>query len=134
MRATRTLVLAAALALAGSIVACEFSASTASIADAWMTTDPDGGGRTTTFAQDAVFYAQADLQNAPDGTQVKAVWMVVEAQDTEPNLVLAETEFETGSAVVTFDLTNDFLWPIGTYKVDIYLDGTLSNSLTFEVR
>ena len=33
-----------------------------------------------------------------------------------------------------FDLSNDNLWPIGSYKADIYLNGTLDRSLTFEVQ
>jgi len=52
----------AALVLAA--LACGGSFSTAGIADAWMSTDTDGANRTTVFAQDAVFYAQVDLQNA----------------------------------------------------------------------
>jgi hypothetical protein len=77
-----------------------------------MTTDPDGGGRTTTFAQAAVICAQADQRNAPDGTLVKAAWTGVEAQDTGPNLAPVETEFETGRALLTFDLASDFPSPI----------------------
>ena len=86
------------------------------------------------FAQDAVFYVQVDLQNAPDDTTLKAVWTAVEAQDTEPGLVITETEFATGDGLVHFTLSNDNLWPIGKYKVDIYLNNQLTNTVEFEVQ
>lgn len=117
-----------------SALACEFSASTANISDAWMSSDEDGTQRVMAFAQDAVFYVQVDLQNAPDDTTLKAVWTAVEAQDTEPGLVITETEFTTGDGLVHFTLSNDNLWPIGKYKVDIYLNNQLTNTVEFEVQ
>lgn len=97
------------MALPLSTLACEFSASTSNVASAWMSTDEAGDQKTTVFAQDQVFYAQVDLQNAPDDTTLKAVWTAVNAQDTDPNLVITETEFVTGSGLVNFNLSNDSL-------------------------
>ena len=134
MKVNKLPMLLALTVLVLSALACEFSASTANISDAWMSIDEDGAERVTTFAQDAVFYAQVDLQNAPDDTALKAVWMAVEAQDTEPNFVINETEFITGSGLVHFTLSNDNLWPIGKYKVDIYMNEELVQTLEFEVR
>ena len=51
-----------------------------------MATDEDGANRTTVISQDAVFYAMVDLKNAPDDTQLKAVWTVVDAAKTEPDI------------------------------------------------
>jgi len=115
-------------------LACEFSASTANIAEAWMSADEAGDQRVTSYAQDAVFYAQVDLQNAPDDTVLKAVWTAVDAQDTDPGLVITETDFTTGSGLINFNLSNDDLWPIGTYKVDIYLNETLTSTVEFTVQ
>ena len=117
-----------------SALACEFSASTAKISDAWMSTDEDGAERVTAFAQDAVFYAQVDLKNAPDDTALKAVWTAVEAQDTEPNFLINETEFVNGSGQVHFTLSNDNLWPTGKYKVEIYMNDQLAKTIEFEVQ
>jgi hypothetical protein len=116
-------------------IACEGSVSTANIKDAYLATDVDGANRTTVFSQDAVFYVFVDLANAPDDTTLKAVWIAVNVQDTDPNLQINETEFTSGDALVHFQLENtDYLWPIGQYKVDIYLNGTLDQTLTFEVQ
>jgi len=123
-------------ALLGATLACggEVNVSTAKVADAYMSTDEEGANRTTSFTQDAVFHAQVDLQNAPDDTVLKAVWSVVEAQDTDPGLVINETEYTTGSGQVYFTLSNDDLWPVGTYKVDLYLNGELVDTLNFSVQ
>jgi hypothetical protein len=123
------------VALLSATLACggEVSVSTAKVADAYMSTDEGGTDRTTAYAQDAVFYAQVDLQNAPDDTVLKAVWSVVDAQDTDPGLVINETEYTTGSDVY-FTLSNNDLWPIGTYKVDIHLDGELVDTINFSVQ
>jgi hypothetical protein len=123
------------VALLGATLACggQVNVSTAKVAYAYMSTDEGGNDRTTVYAQDAVFYAQVNLQNAPDDTVIKAVWSVVEAQDTEPGRVINETEYTTGSDVY-FTLSNNDLWPIGTYKVEIYLDGELVNTINFSVQ
>lgn len=134
MKVKKFPMLLALMALILSTLACEFSASTANISDAWMSTDEDGAERVTEFAQEAVFYAQVDLQNAPDDTTLKAVWIAVEVQDTDPNFVINETEFATGDGLVHFTLSNDNLWPTGKYKVDLYMNGELASTLDFEVR
>lgn len=126
--------LAAIVAILLSILACGGSVSTANIADAWMSTDEAGDSHTTVFTQDAIFYAQVDLRNAPDDTNLKAVWIAVDVEETEPNLTINETEINTGSGLVHFQLSNENLWPLGTYKVEIYLDGKLAKTLEFEVR
>ncbi len=134
MKVGRMLVLAVVLVAALVLAGCEVSVSTANIGDAWMSSDEAGKERTTVFAQDAVFYAQVQLRNAPDDTKLKASWVAVEAEDVEPNYVIYETEFVSGSGQVIFDLSNNNLWPKGKYKADIYLNDKLAKTLEFEVR
>ena len=134
MKGNKLPILFVLLALLLASLACEASASTANIADVWMSTDEAGDQRVTSYAQDAIFYAQVDLKNAPDDTVLKAVWTAIDVQDTDPNLVITETEFTTGSGVINFNLSNDNLWPTGTYKVDIYMNGELAKTLTFDVQ
>lgn len=135
MKATKTQILFVATILLVSVLACGGSISTANIGSAWMATDEEGTNRTNAFGQDAVFYAMVDLKNAPDDTKLKAVWSVVDAEETDPNLLLNETEITSGDALVHFQLENtDYLWPKGQYKVDIYLNDTLDQTLTFEVQ
>jgi hypothetical protein len=134
MKARTVSVWVGLLALVLGVLACGGSVSTANVADAWMSADEAGEARTTSYAQDAVLYAQADLKNAPDDTVIKAVWTAVDVADTEPGLVINETEFATGSGLIPFTLSNDGLWPTGSYKVDIYLGEELVKTVEFSVQ
>jgi hypothetical protein len=117
-----------------SSLACGFSASTANIKDAWTSRDYDGNEPTTVFAQDEVFYCVVDLANAPDDTTVKAAWTAVQVEGVEPNLFIDEAELTSGSASLHFELSNNNLWPKGTYKVDLYLNDELDRTLEFSVQ
>lgn len=116
------------------LLACGFNFSTANISAAKTATDPEGASPTTVFAQDDVMYAIVTLDNAPDDTIVKASWVAVEAEGVDPNFVIDEAELTSGSGVLQFDLSNDKLWPVGKYKVDLYLNNELNRSLDFEVQ
>jgi len=126
--------LLAVVMLLAAILACSFSASTANIAEAWMAHDEAGEQKTDVFAQDEVFYCKVELANAPDDTMVKASWTAVNVEGEEPNIFLDETELTTGDNILTFELSNNGLWPTGSYKVDVYLNGELDQTLAFEVR
>lgn len=114
-------------------MACSFSASTANIASAVTARDPEGTEPTTVFAPDEPFYLIVELGNAPDDTTVKASWTAVDAEGVEPNMLIDEAELASGSGTLTFDLTNDNLWPAGSYKVDLYLNNELERTVEFSV-
>lgn len=124
----------AILFLIVAILACDFSASTANISDAKMTKDYDGTLPTSVYSQDEVFYCVVQLSNAPDDTTVKASWIAVEVEGAEPDFLIDEVELTSGSAPLHFELSNDNLWPVGKYKVELYLNGELDSSLEFEVQ
>jgi len=134
MKPNKLPVLFAILALVLSSLACEFNASTANIPDAYMARDNQGADPTTVFAQNEIFYCIVQLANAPDDTTVKVVWYAVNAQDTEPNLLIDQVEITSSDGIIPFNLTNNGLWPLGTYKAEIYLNGTLDRTLNFEVQ
>jgi len=127
------------VALTLLVGACSVSFSTANVSDAWLSTDEAGQQRTTTFGQDAVFYAKVDVRNAPEETRVRSIWYAVEAENIEPNLKIEEVTYtvpQSGNAMVTFNLSNNMLWPRGRYKVEIYLNDATepARTLTFEVQ
>lgn len=131
-------VLLAVLALVVSSMACAFGNTELSLTNLRMAFDQDGNNVTTTFSTTDVFYAVADLNNAPQGTQVEAKWTAVNATDTEPNLefqtqTLDITE-ESFTGTIYFQLSNDEGWPTGQYKVDLYLNGTLAQTAEFSVQ
>ncbi len=117
-----------------TILACSLSASTANITDAKMSRDYDGNDPTTTFKQNETFYCMVVLANAPEDTTVKASWTAVEVENEQPNTFIDEAELVTGSGTIHFDLSNDGLWPVGKYKVDLFINGELDRTLDFEVQ
>jgi len=121
--------------LISAALACGGSISTANISSAKMAADSEGTQETTVFAPDQTFYCIVELANAPDDTKLKAVWTAVEVEGEEQNVLIDEAEItaEEGN-VFTFDLTNNGLWPVGKYKVDLYLNDKLDRTLEFEVQ
>jgi hypothetical protein len=134
MKVNKFPILLTIVALVVSILACGGSISTANIGDAWLSTDAEGNNRTTTFTQSDVMNLLIELQNAPDDTELKVTWVAVNADGVDPNFVINESSYKSGDDTVLFDLSNDDLWPVGSYKADIYLNGILDRSLTFEVQ
>jgi hypothetical protein len=102
--------------------ACSFSASTANISDAKMARDPEGNDPTKVFSPDETSYCIADLSNAPDDTKVKAVWTAVNVEGVKPDTKIKETSATGGSGQLQFSLTNDGSWPVGEYKVELFLN------------
>lgn len=117
-----------------STLACEFSASTASVSEAVLARDAEGTQPTTTFTTTDSFYCLVELANAPDGTTVRAVWTAVEVEGNDPNTLIDESSVESGSGDLEFNLTNSSPWPVGSYKVDLYLNDELDRTIEFNVQ
>ena len=129
-------VLLAVLALVASSLAC--SLTEMSLENARMAFDQDGVNVTSTYSSTDVFYAVADLNNAPQGTVLEAKWIAVNVEGYDANFEfqtqpLDITE-ETFTGTIYFQLSNDNGWPTGDYKVDLYLNGELKQSVTFNVQ
>src|SRR5690349_7830245 len=113
-------------------LACEASASTANITSATLTMDPAGGAATTVFTPDQTFYYVVELANAPDDTKVKAVWYTLdEAGAASP---MAEKEVVGSGSPITFNASNAGPWPVGNYKVELYLNDKLERTAEFSVQ
>ena len=102
--------------------ACSFSASTANISDAKLASDEEGNNPTKVFSPDETFYCDVELSNAPDDTTVRAVWTAVDVEGANPNTKIDEASTTSGSGQIQFNLTNDGPWPVGEYKVDLFLN------------
>lgn len=133
MKMHKLQIVAVAVALLAAALACGGSVSTASISSAQMAADSAGTQLTTVFAQDQVFYCVVQLANAPDDTKLKAVWTAVEAEGEQPNTLIDQSEITT-SKPASFHLSNQGLWPKGKYKVDLYLNDKLDQTLEFQVQ
>jgi hypothetical protein len=119
-----------------TLSACSFSASSANISSAKMATDEDGKNPTETFSPDEQFYCIVELSNAPDDTEVRAVWTAVKAEGAKPNTEIDEAKTTSSSGQLQFNLSNEGPWPTGDYKVDLYLNDAKepTKTLTFKVQ
>jgi hypothetical protein len=126
----------AVLALMLSSLACEASASTANISNAHMSVDEADSTQTTVYAPDAPsFYCYYDLNNAPDDTVVKGVWTLVSAEGYDPNQEIDSAEVTGGDDTYYFALDRaEDPWPVGQYKVDLYLNDELVETVNFDVQ
>ena len=123
-------------------LACNFvtgDAGGVSLENLRMAFDEDGKNPTTVFTPSDVFYVVGDLNNAPAGTVVKAEWLAVQIEGYETDELIYEqtiSDFteESFTGLIFFQLSNDSGWPVGEYKVDVYLDGAFVGSVPFSVQ
>jgi len=133
------------LAVLVAVVAagCNFSVSTANITNATLSKDVKGStfdpvdARTTFPVDQPVIHLVANVANAPEGTKVKSVWTAVDVGDAAPaNTKVAEVEVTldaSGAAHFTLSIPNTGVWPVGKYKVDVYLNDKLDRTLEYTV-
>ena len=123
--------------------ACNFSISTANITQAVLAKDVKGDtfapvDPTSTFSTDQpVIHLVVTVANAPSDTKVKSVWTAVDVGDAAPaNTKIDEAEVKldsSGNAHFTLALSSGGAWPVGKYKVDVYLDDKLDRTLEYSV-
>ena len=113
-----------------------FSFTTANIQNAHMARDENDSVQTDVYeASDPTFYCIFELKNAPDDTVVKGVWTLVSAEGYEDNIELDAAEITGSDDVYTFSLNSSTdPWPVGQYKIDLYIDDNLVQTLDFEVQ
>ncbi|MGE5718131.1 MAG: hypothetical protein ACM369_15900 [Acidobacteriota bacterium] len=89
------------------------------------------------FAPDAPKVFAVYRVIAGQGTKVKASWFAEKVSGLEPKTKLAENE-------TTFSSRGEFIgsfncskppqgWPVGSYSVNLYMDGVLKKTLGFRV-
>ena len=135
-----TSIVVASLLFAISLTACEVT--TASLSEATMCLSVDSDMRpvdaTDIFATDTPeIFCSVKLSSAPSDTDVKAEWIYVqgELEGTENYLIDDYTLTAEGTVYLGFSLTEpDAGWPIGEYKVVLYVDGEEKLSVPFTVQ
>jgi hypothetical protein len=112
------------------------SVTTANITNAHLSKDKDDTAQTTGYTPtDAGFYCYIDLNNAPDSTVVKGTWTLVSAEGYDSNSEIDSAEITGGDNTYYFSLDRGAdNWPVGKYKIDLYIDGELVQTIDFEVQ
>lgn len=127
----------ALLVLAAASLACSFGGKL-SLSNARTAYDEDAAQPTSVFAPGDAIYVVADLANAPVGTLVVSKWYYVSVDGVAPNTLIDEADITidkdgfTGTVHFYFPAGSD--WPVGTYAVELYLNGELIESVNYSVQ
>ncbi len=91
---------------------------------------------TVTFNASATFHGIVTVQNAPANTQFKATWCVTNVGSAAAaNTLIDSTNLATdGSRNIDFTLKPVSTWPVGTYRVEISVNGVADTIKTFSVK
>ena len=138
MKTTRISFLSPIIAIVFATIACNALGGKPSLSNIRMATDDTGKTTTTSYSPGNAFYVFADLSGIKVGSVVEAKWYVVNATGVDSNseINISDYTYQSGINFVYFKLiTNDGSdWPVGSYKVEIYLDRILAGEQTFTVK
>ena len=119
-------------------LACNALSPKPSVSNIRMATDDTGKTATTSYSPSDAFYVFADLSGIKVGSVVEAKWYAVNATGVDANSEINTSDYtyEANIDYVYFKLTtNDGSdWHSGTYKVELYLDGTKTGESNFSVQ
>lgn len=96
----------------------------------------DPGEPTFSFAPgERTLHCVVTLKEAKSGTQMRFSWWIVDADGTQ-NRKIKEINYRTRALenIVHGHLTLPQDWPIGKYKVEIYVNGDLDKTVFYSVQ
>lgn len=127
--------LAAVLVLAATL-ACNFGSTAPGASNFYMATDEAGTNRTTVFSPTDDFFIFFDVTGIEPGTNFESRWYALNIEGEDPNVPFQtiDYDYEEGIGNIYFQLTNDQGWPVGNYKVEIYMNGTKIGEQEFSVQ
>jgi hypothetical protein len=115
------------------------STSTGALSDVHMARDNgkgDPGEETDTFtSKDRTIHCVTTIKDAKSGTQMKFSWYVVEAEGGK-NEKIRDIDYTTRALenVVHGHLIAPRDWPPGKYKVEVYVNGNLEETVPYTVQ
>lgn len=119
----------------GPVETLPFEVSGPAVENVFLARDKQGDEPTSVFTPQQDFNIVGDLANAPQGAQVHAIWKVVAAEGLNPGDQINEGkifDFQEGSFSITLE-RGATTWQPGEYQVDLLVNGTVADSLTFLV-
>ena len=128
----------AILTLVLSSPACSSTNRQPMVSNLRMALDQEGRDIRSSFAPNDIFYAVAEIANAPRGTKLETKWIAVNTMGADPNFEFQTQTLDLTDETVTgkiyFQLSNDKPWPAGQYRVELYLNSAPAGSAGFIVQ
>jgi len=116
-------------------LACSGLSSTPGASNFFMATDEEGTNRTNAFSPTDDFFVFFNISGVEAGTAFQSRWYGLDLPDIDPNVPLQTIDYpyEEGVTKVYFQLTSAEPWPVGSYKVEIYMNGSKVGEQGFHV-
>ena len=138
MRSHLHSLLYAALPILVAMLACNGTSAAPSVSNVRMTTDTSGKTVTSSYAASEAFVVFADLDGLAVGSKVDARWFTVNVEGMEPDAQISTSTYtyESGVGSIYFQLTTSDGgdWPLGSYRVEVLLDGVKVGEQDFTVQ
>jgi len=121
--------------LIASILACGSSAP-AGVSNIYMANDAEGTNHTTTFATSDVVYVFFDVNQVDAGAQFQIQWYALNISGQDPNTPFTTTDYTYSSEATIFAQieSTDGGFPVGQYKVEIYLNNAKVGEQQFSIQ
>jgi len=127
--------LLAVFAFAFSTLACSFE-SQPGVSNIRMTTDDTGNATTTTYSPRDDFFVYFDVNAIDPGTVFQGRWYALNINGEDPGEPFSVVNYnlEDGVNTVYFKLYSETAWPVGMYRVDIYMSDKKIGETQFNVK
>ncbi len=136
MKKLQIAILLALLALIASTLACGSSAP-AGVSNPVLSTDKAGANTTTTFAPTDTVYLSFDINQVAKGTSFDIKWYALNVTGQDPNtpFLTSNVVYDGSGANKVYANTNSTTgFPVGQYKVEIYMSGTKVAEQQFNIQ
>lgn len=124
-------------ALAGMLVGFSLHAQAAPRLDDIVVSDEKEGEAQTTFEVDTKkIWVYGELAEVPAGAKVRSDWIAVKVKGAPPDYKIDSAEVTVDGKMnqFTFSLSKPNAgWPVGEYRVDLFINGKLANKARFKV-
>ena len=103
------------------------------IYDVYLALDRAGNTRSTTFGPQQTVYIFFSINDPSGQNLVRVEWLTQNVQGRKPDSYLYGDESTILTPQHSFEAALS-PWRVGTYKVNLYLNGSLVNTLEFEIK
>jgi hypothetical protein len=155
MNLRRYYIFIAVIGLVGATLACgSFTSAPAATSvpvvasgptasDFYMSTDAEGKNQTTIFASTETFYCNLTVNGVKGDTKLEARWYGLDISGQDPTTPFKTATYTGTDLKIPTDTSTGIYfnlippstgWPTGSYKVEVYLDGTKAGEQQFSVK
>ncbi len=92
------------------------------------------GGVTTMFGTRDTIYLSVQTENTAAGAEVSARWSTATGQRVDSTAQAVANGAAAAAAVTEFHLIKAAPWPVGAYRVEVFLDGTSQGIKAFSIK